>query len=99
MKLILELLRSIQKKDATCLPNCKVFWDMISPPMAGSWVQREYKLSSMSHSLLPNNTMSLTGMTGYCRAWLPDYAEIVQPLSDLIYGHKMAMNDKIKADL
>jgi hypothetical protein len=40
--------------------------------------------------------MSLTGMAGYCRAWLPDYAEVVQPLADLIYGHKMAMIDKIK---
>lgn len=40
--------------------------------------------------------MTLTGMAGYCRAWLPEYAEVVQPLSGLIYGHKMAMNDKIK---
>ncbi|XP_024234276.1 uncharacterized protein LOC112217899 isoform X2 [Oncorhynchus tshawytscha] len=40
--------------------------------------------------------MSLTGMAGYCRAWLPDYAEVVQLLADLIYGHKMAMSDKIK---
>lgn len=40
--------------------------------------------------------MSLTGMAGYCRAWLSDYAEVVQPLVDLIDGHKMATNDKMK---
>ena len=69
---------------------------MTSLPVAGSWVKKGYKLFSLSHSRLLNDTMSLTGIAGYCRAWLPDYAEVVQSLADLIYGHKMAMIDKIK---
>ena len=40
--------------------------------------------------------MTLTGTAGYCRPRLPDYAEVTQPLSDLIHGHKMVINDKIK---
>lgn len=40
--------------------------------------------------------MTLIGMAGYCRAWLPDYVEVTQPLFDHIHGHKMVMNDEIK---
>jgi hypothetical protein len=40
--------------------------------------------------------MTLNGMAGHCRAWLLDYAQGVQPLADLIYGHKMAVQDLIK---
>ena len=39
--------------------------------------------------------MTLNGMAGHCRAWLPGYAQGVQPLADLIYGHKMAVHDLI----
>ena len=38
----------------------------------------------------------LTGRAGYCMAWLAEYAQVVQPLADLIYGHKMVANDLIK---
>lgn len=37
---------------------------------------------------------SLLGMAGYCRVWLIDYAEIVQPLFDLIHLKPMAMGDQ-----
>ncbi|XP_034781882.2 uncharacterized protein LOC117973465 [Acipenser ruthenus] len=39
--------------------------------------------------------MTLLGMAGYCRAWIPDYAAVTQPLADLIHGHKMTMKDTI----
>lgn len=65
--------------------------------MAGSWgPERVQAILSFPQPVTKQRMMSLTGMTGYCRVWLPDYAEVVQPLSDLIYSHKMAMNDKIK---
>lgn len=40
--------------------------------------------------------MSFLGLTNYCRSWIPNYAEIVQPLSDLMYNEAMAMTAQLK---
>lgn len=42
---------------------------------------------------LTKQHMLLLGMAAYCRAWLPDYAEIVIPLQVCIYGHQMTAQD------
>lgn len=39
--------------------------------------------------------MQFLGMTNYCRAWVPDYAERSQPLLDLIYTESLKMSDKL----
>ncbi|XP_041753029.1 uncharacterized protein LOC121581603 [Coregonus clupeaformis] len=59
-------------------------------------LERVAAILSVPQPVTKQHMLTLTGMAGYCRAWLPDYAEVVQPLSDLIHGHKMAMNDKIQ---
>ena len=40
--------------------------------------------------------LTLLGLAGYCRVWLIDYAEIGQPLSDLIHLKPMATGDQIE---
>ncbi|XP_058872909.1 uncharacterized protein LOC131723312 isoform X1 [Acipenser ruthenus] len=39
--------------------------------------------------------MTFLGMTGYCRAWILDYATKAQPLQDLIHTNQMKMTDTI----
>lgn len=68
----------------------------ISPNGRQLGKERIQAILSVPQPVTKQHMMSLTGMAGYFRAWLPDYAEVVQPLADLIYGHKMAMNDKMK---
>lgn len=40
--------------------------------------------------------MSLLGMMYYCRAWIPDYVEISQPLSDLAHLRPMEINEHVQ---
>ncbi|XP_048854188.1 uncharacterized protein LOC125721988 [Brienomyrus brachyistius] len=40
--------------------------------------------------------MSFLGLCNYCREWLPDYAFLIQPLQNLIYGKEMTLKDKIQ---
>ena len=46
--------------------------------------------------LTKRQMMSFLGMTNFCRAWIPNYAEVANPLSKLIYGEQMSAHDKIK---
>ena len=39
--------------------------------------------------------MSFLGLCNYCRAWIPNYAELVAPLQQLIYDEPKAMSDPI----
>ena len=34
-------------------------------------------------------------MTGYCRSWIPDDAELSQPLQDLAHGQKLSAANKV----
>lgn len=40
--------------------------------------------------------MSFLGLTNYCRNWIPDYAAITQPLSQLMYDNPLKMSDKLE---
>uniref|UniRef100_A0A1A8SB57 ribonuclease H n=1 Tax=Nothobranchius rachovii TaxID=451742 RepID=A0A1A8SB57_9TELE len=39
--------------------------------------------------------MQFLGLVNYCRQYIPHYAEKTQPLSEMIHGQQMEMNDKI----
>lgn len=51
------------------------------------------KIAPISNLVLKKQVMSLLGILNYCHAWIPDYAEIFQPLSDLAHKHPIQMND------
>ena len=59
----------------------------ISPNGRQLGKERIQAILSVQQPVTKRHMMSLTGMAGR-GAWLPDYAEVVQPLADLIYGHK-----------
>lgn len=40
--------------------------------------------------------MSFLGLTGYCRSWIPNYAEIVGPLQKLMYNEDLKMSSTLK---
>lgn len=40
--------------------------------------------------------MSFLRMVNYCRAWIPNYAEITGPLTKMIYAEPLTMSDKIE---
>uniref|UniRef100_A0A3Q3LJP8 ribonuclease H n=1 Tax=Mastacembelus armatus TaxID=205130 RepID=A0A3Q3LJP8_9TELE len=40
--------------------------------------------------------MQFLGLCNYCRQWIPDYAQVTQPLLDLIYETPMAMKQEIQ---
>lgn len=40
--------------------------------------------------------MQFLGLTNFCRLWIPHYAEMTQPLLNLIYATPMALKDKIE---
>jgi len=40
--------------------------------------------------------MSFLGLANYCRSWVIGYAQLTQPLNDLIYGEPMTASEKIK---
>lgn len=42
--------------------------------------------------------MSFLGLCNYCRAWTPHYAELTQPLLELIYEIPMKMTEKNNVD-
>uniref|UniRef100_A0A1A8EXA3 RNase H type-1 domain-containing protein n=1 Tax=Nothobranchius korthausae TaxID=1143690 RepID=A0A1A8EXA3_9TELE len=39
--------------------------------------------------------MQFLGLVNYCRQYIPHYAEKTQPLSEMIHGQQMEMNDKL----
>ena len=40
--------------------------------------------------------MSFLGLVNYCRAWMPNYAEIASPLSKLMYEKDISMSTKLQ---
>lgn len=96
VKLTQELLQRTAKVPKEKLQLISQMVQYMGHDITPSWAQRVQAILSVSQPVTKQHMMSLTGMAGYCRVWLSDYAEVVQPLSDLTYGHKMAMNDKIK---
>lgn len=40
--------------------------------------------------------MSFLGLTNYCRMWVPNYAEITNPLQKLMYEESISMTTKLK---
>ena len=39
--------------------------------------------------------MSFLGLCNYCRQWVPNYAELVRPMHDMIFSQPMAPHDKV----
>lgn len=39
--------------------------------------------------------MSFLGLCNFCRLWIPDYAAVVQPLQEIIYGLELNLRDSI----
>ena len=35
------------------------------------------------------------GMMGYCRQWIPDYANLAQPQQDITHGHGLTLTDSV----
>lgn len=68
---------------------------VMSLPKGENWVLRVEAILAVPKPLTKQHMMSLLGMAGYCRAWLPDYAEIVTPLQACIYGHQMTTQDPV----
>lgn len=52
-------------------------------------------LKSLPKPVTKQHMMSLLGVAGYCRPWLKDYAETVQPLQDCIYDRKMEIPEVV----
>ena len=75
----------------------KYLGHVITPEGRRLGKERIEAILAMPRANTKEQLMSLLGIAGYCRPWIPDYAEIVDPLSDLIYGgKKLAMSDKIE---
>lgn len=40
--------------------------------------------------------LSFWGLTNYCRAWIPNYAEVTGPLMDLMFDKIISMSAKLE---
>lgn len=61
--------------------------------MVGEHILADRKITVL-HAPKPQTKkqlMPFLGPTNYCRSWVPNYAEVVQPLSDLMHSEAMAM--------
>ena len=74
----------------------KYLGHVITPGGRSLGQERVSAILSMPRPSDKQQLMSLLGVAGYCRPWIPDYAEIIEPLSALIYGgKKLAMSDSL----
>ncbi|XP_013856418.1 uncharacterized protein LOC106512310 [Austrofundulus limnaeus] len=56
---------------------------------------RKQAISSAPKPETKKQMMQFLGLCNYCRAWVPDYASVTQPLLDMIHSTPMAMTDKV----
>lgn len=39
--------------------------------------------------------MQFLGLSNYCRSWVTNFAEVTQPLLDMVYSQSLAMSDSL----
>ena len=77
------------------LPEVRYLGHNISKTGKSLGGDRIQAILDLPKPLTKQQVMSFLGMTGYCRSWIPDYAEVSQPLQDLAHGHKLSAADKV----
>ena len=57
--------------------------------------QRKTTILQLPQPTTKREMMSFLGTCNFCRLWIANYAEIAQPLQNMIYGKAMAASDKV----
>lgn len=64
---------------------------------AGKSIHPERKAAILAapRPVTKKHMMQFLGLTNYCRSWVPNFAEVSQPLLDMMYGESLAMSDSL----
>ncbi|XP_030004219.1 uncharacterized protein LOC115429108 [Sphaeramia orbicularis] len=90
-----RVIRSAPKKLQFCKQQVVFLGHLISQNQRLINPKRIRAIQNIARPVTKKQMMSFLGMTGYCRAFIPDYSELEHPLTSCIHGKGLNAHDRV----